>query len=426
MKNAILSLAIVAECVAFMVFTGYAQQQSTMSLESYVALAAKNNPQIKAANAAIASGVASWKSSRSRLLPQIGGAVNASGNMSPSAISNNNELFNNGYSAAISGQQLLFDFGKSYLSIKAGSQLVAAARQDAKNSLQTVVLNAKTAYFNYLLSQMLYAAAAEELSQTQAHLEQAKILFETGKQARYTVTAAEVDVANASVAVITTKSGIKLAKVQMEVAAGISLGDPLTLCDSLVVTESDISREQAITRASDSLPQLVGLRARLEAAKLQLTSAKTALLPNLNASAGIGYQRENTSAWQQDWNVGVALAVPIYQGGYLAAAVASAQASVDMAKATLEENVQAVQSTIDQAYYGKLEAAEKISATRKLIESSQLSLQLAQERFATGVAATLEVTDAELVLANAKSSLASALYDYRTAHAKLLAAMGEM
>jgi len=73
-----------------------------------------------------------------------------------------------------------------------------------------------------------------------------------------------------------------------------------------------------------------------------------------------------------------------------------------------------------------LEAAEKISATRKLIESSQLSLQLAQERFATGVAATLEVTDAELVLANAKSSLASALYDYRTAHAKLLAAMGEM
>jgi len=33
--------------------------------------------------------------------------------------------------------------------------------------------------------------------------------------------------------------------------------------------------------------------------------------------------------------------------------------------------------------------------------------------FATGAAASLEVTDAELVLANAKSSHAQALYDYR-------------
>ncbi len=403
-----------------------AQQASALSLESYVALAEKNNPQVRVANAAVASGVAAWKSARSKLLPQVNGLADAGRAMSPLSPPYSGEGYADGYSAGVTGQQLLFDFGKSYLSTRAGSKLVAADKEDAISSLQTVVLNAKTAYFNYLLSQMLYAVANEALSQTQAHLNQARILYETGKQAKYTVTAAEVDVANATVNEITTRNGVKLAKVQMEVAAGVPLGDSLILTDSLVVKEPDITREQALERATDSLPQLVSLRARLEAAKLQLTSAKAALLPNLNATAGIGYESRNTyaSEWQQDWNVGVNLAVPIFQGGFLVAAVEAAQASVDQSKATLDATVQNVQSAIDQDYYGKVEAAERIAATQKLIESSQQSLQLAQERFSAGAAASLEVTDAELVLANAKSSYAQALYDYRTGHAKLLAAMG--
>jgi outer membrane protein TolC len=290
-----------------------------------------------------------------------------------------------------------------------------------------VALNAKTAYFNYLLSRMLYAVAQEALSQTQAHLAQANILFETGKQAKYTVKTAEVDVANASVNLITAKNGVKLAKVQMEVASGYALGDSLLLTDSLVAPEADITREQALKGAIDARPQLASLRARLEAAKLQLTSAKTALLPDLNASGGVGYgsRSADASSWQQDWNVGVNLSVPIFQGGALVASIEAAKASVDGAQATLESNIQSIKSEIDQDYYGKMEASERIAATQKLIESSQDALTLAQERFIAGAAASLEVSDAELTLANAKSSHAQALFDYRTAHAKLLAAMGD-
>jgi outer membrane protein TolC len=372
--------------------------------------------------------MAAWKSARSRLLPQLNGQANAGRSMTELSPPFSGSIYSNNYSAGISGQQLLFDFGKSYFSSRASTKLVAASREDAIGSLQAVALNAKTAYFNYLLSQLLQAASLDALSQAQVHLDQAKILFETGKQARYTVTAAEVGVANATVNAITTKNGVKLAKVQMEVAAGVALADSLVLTDSLVATEPDIARERAIAVAADSLPQLVSLRARLEAAKLQLTSVKAALLPNFNATGGVGYGTRNADAtgWQQNWNVGVNLSFPIFQGGYLVAAIEAAQASVDQARANYDENVQSVRSTIDQAYYGKTEAAERIAATAKLVESSQLSLLLAQERFAAGAAASLEVTDAELTLANAKSSHAQALYDYRTAHARLLAAMGSL
>jgi len=55
--------------------------------------------------------------------------------------------------------------------------LSPAAREDAITSLQTVVLGAKTTYFNYLLSQMLYAAALERFRKPRRNLDQAKILF---------------------------------------------------------------------------------------------------------------------------------------------------------------------------------------------------------------------------------------------------------
>jgi outer membrane protein TolC len=332
--------------------------------------------------------------------------------------------YNNNYSAGISGQQLLFDFGKSYYARRASSQIVNASREDAKESLQNVILNAKTAYFNYCLSEMLYDVARGALQQSKAHLASATALFEIGKQARYAVTQAEVDVANASVAVITTKNGVKLAKVQMDVAAGTTLGDGPVLTDSLDTQEPDITREQAVSRALESRPELIALRARLEASRLQLTSARSALFPDLNASSGIGYQSNDASAWRQDWNVGVNLSVPIFQGGALVAAVDQAKAGVDQAAAQLDASVQSVTSEIEQYYYGKMEAWERIAATQTLIVSAQEGLRLSQERFAAGAAAALEVTDAEASVANAKSSHAQALFDYRTAHAKLCAAIG--
>ncbi len=413
--------------IFFVFCRAFSQSAEPLSLDSYINLAKKQNPQMRIANAAIASQTAAWKSSRSRLLPQVSGQAQAARSMSSSSLANGVDYYGNNYSAGISAQQLIFDFGKSYYSNKANSNLITASVNDSLSALLSVVVNAKTAYFNYLLSLKLLEVSAEALSQAQAHLDQAKILVETGKQAQYTVASAEVDAANASVNVITAKSNVKLAKVQMEVAAGVNLHDSLRLSDSLESTEPDIDRKTALDRAVASRPQLLSLRAKLDAARAQVASAKSALLPDLNTNAGIGYSSRDidASTWQQDWNIGLNLSVPIFQGGALVAAVQSAQASVDNAKAVLDANTQSIQSEIDQDYYTKIEAAERILATQKLIQSSQLSLTLAQERFAAGSAASLEVTDAELALANAKSSHAQALYDYRTAHAKLVAAMGE-
>jgi outer membrane protein TolC len=303
---------------------------------------------------------------------------------------------------------------------------VDAARYDEKDAQQTIALNASTAYYNYLLAQMLFTVAQDALSQANAHLAQAQALFETGKQARFTVSKAEVDVANAAVSVITAKNGVRLAKVQMDVAAGTTLREPVVLIDSLDMSEKDIPMDAALSRALDARPGLAALKARCEAARLQLTSAKAALLPDLNANASYGYRRTDVSDWNWNYGVGVALSASLYEGGALVAAVKSASAAYDQAEAQLDLQKQAVASQVEQHYYEKTEAFERISATKKLVGQAAEGLELSQQRFAAGAAPSLEVTDAEATLAGAKSSHAQALFDYRTAHAKLLAAMGAL
>jgi outer membrane protein len=400
----------------------YAQPAAPLSLESYIALAKKQNPQVRISNAAVRSSMANRSTALSRLLPHVD--ANAQAGLSRSQSQIPGTYTGGDYSAGISANQLIFDFGKSWLSTGASSKSVDAARYDEQDAQQTIVLNASAAYFNYLLAQMLYTVAQEALGQANAHLEQAKVLFETGKQARFTVTKAEVDVANAAVSVITAKNGVRHAKVQMDVAAGTTLSEPIVLADSLDVQEQDIAREEAMSRAKERRPEIAALKARCEAARLQLTSAKAALLPDLNANASYGYRRTDVTDWMWNYGVGVTLSASIYEGGALAAAVRAASAAYDQASAQLDLQKQAVASQVEQYYYEKEEAFERISATKKLIDQAAEGLDLSQQRFAAGAAPSLEVTDAEATLAGAKSSHAQALFDYRTAHAKLVAALG--
>jgi outer membrane protein len=394
----------------------------TLSLQSYVSIAVQKNPQMKISKASVQSAVANKSSVLSRLLPQVGAQAQAGLSNSQSQAPGS---YNGGdYSTGVSASQLVFDFGKSWISANASSRLVDASRYDEQNTRQSVVLNATTAYFNYLLAQMQYGVAQDALLQTRAHLNQAQALFETGKQARFTITKAEVDQANAEVSAITAKNGVKLAMIQMEVAAGTPFGDSLVLTDSLDVSEPDITREQALLRAMDVRPDLAVLKSRCEAARLQVASAKSALMPDLNAKASGGYGRTDITDWNWNYGVSLSLSAPIYQGGYLVAAVRSAQASYDQAMARFDFQKQAIASEVEQDYYQKSEAFERISATKKLVGQAAEGLELSKQRFAAGAAPSLEVTDAEATLATAKSSHAQALFDYRVAHAKLVTATG--
>ena len=79
---------------------------------------------------------------------------------------------------------------------------------------------------------------------------------------------------------------------------------------------------------------------------------------------------------------------------------------------------------VEQAYIAVTEAAERIGATGKAVESAEENLRLAQGRYDAGVGTILDLTDAQLALTNAQADQVRGLHDHKVFLARLEKAVG--
>jgi outer membrane protein TolC len=273
---------------------------------------------------------AAYQSARSPLLPHVNGSVEISRSETPGVSSRLGGPDNNSVSAGINGQAILYDFGKTYKQFKAAGKSLDASKFDSQSVVATTILNARSAYYNYLLSAQVLLVNEDALQQMNLHYDQAKILFDVGKQAGITVTKAKVDVANAQVNVIHAKNALQLAKIQMDLVAGIALSGPLDLTDSLSTREDSLGMSEAQMLVLEKRPEINSLKARLDAARLQLSAMRSAFFPSLNATGSLGWGASNNAAITgsdfnafPQWSIGASLSMPLYSGGFLDASVSN-------------------------------------------------------------------------------------------------------
>jgi outer membrane protein len=410
-------------------FVSFSACADTLSLKDYIGISLKHNPQQKTASMGIAASNAAYASSRASFLPHFNGNAMVSRSGTIAIDAQNAAIDVNSVSAGINGNILLFDFGQTRFKYLASGKSLNAAILDSQEVAASTVVNARSAYFNYLLAMQVVVVNEEALKQAHAHLDQAQALFDAGKQAHIAVIKARVDVANAEVNFIHAKNALQLAKVQLDVVAGTLLPEPLLLTDSLSCGEDSISLQDALERAIRERPEIRSLRENVEAAWLLVKAVQAAYLPSINASGGLSWNNNligrTVSVGKPSWNVGAAASIPIFTGGDLQASVKKAEASLGKAEAQLDELTQAVNQKVRQYFIQEKEAVQRISATKTLIEQADESLRMSQERFRAGVATSIEIIDAEVTLTNAKISNAQAQSDYHVAHANLLSAIGD-
>ncbi|MDD5674752.1 MAG: TolC family protein [Chitinivibrionales bacterium] len=408
-------------------FAALSASADSLSLNQYVALVLAHNPQPQIAASALTVTRAKSSTALAGMLPGV--SANAGISKGSNNVTNN---VGTSVSAGINAQMQIFDFGRTPLQYKAATRSVSAAQYDLQSTLQATILSARTAYFNYLLALQLLGVNQDALKQATAHYDQAKVLFEVGKQAKITVTKANVDVANAQVNLIHAQNALRLARVQLETTAGALLPDSLVLTDTLGEIEDSLALPDAMTAALEKRPDILSGKAHLDASRLQRDAAAAAFFPSVNGNAGYSWRGGDGNAfvapdWNQpSWSVGANLTVPLFQGGAIAASFKQADATLAQTRATLNATTQNALQQVQQNYLQEIDARQRISATAVLVQQATEALQMSQERYRNGVAAPLEITDAELTLANARSSHYQAQYDYHIAHAQLLLATGTL
>jgi outer membrane protein len=422
-----------------------AAQKRVVTLAQAERAALEQQPQMRVARAATDLAQGQADQARAPLLPQVTGTAGytrETGNFAlrPGVASNplspaGGSLFSNSYdlwSFGLTGTQLIYDFGQTSQKYKAADLSVEAQRYSEQATRLQVLLNVRTAYFNARAMKELVAVAQETLDDQNKHLLQVQGQVTVGTQPPIALAQQKAACANAVVQLIQADNNYETSKAQLNQAAGIVGGTEYDVGDEQVPAPEDEDQplDALAAKAIAARPELATFEKQRESQEATLSAVKGSYGPTLSASAGLTDTGENLTAAQAagglvpNWNAGLLLNWPLYQGGLTVAQVHQAQAGLDSIDAQRAVEVLAVRLQVDTARLTVKAAKATIGASQDALDSSREQLRLAEQRFSTGVGNIIELNDAQVAYTTAAAQVVQARFALASARAQLLAALG--
>jgi outer membrane protein len=439
----ILVFAIFFLCI--MSFPAMAQdiikKGESLNLERCIEIALKKQPVIAAAvgnvdvNTSLLGQAKSnyypqinWSSSYNRVLPasnrnfvsSTGTAGSSGGIISSSGTSGSFDEYSTGFGL----NQLIYDFGKTPSQVKIQNLTLDSSRSDLENTTDQIILAVKQAYYGVVQAKYNVLVAKDTVKQTSQHLDQAKGFYEVGTHPKFDVIKAEVDLSNAKLNLIRNENALKISIVSLNNAMGIPDAPEYSIDENMSFARYEVTLEDALTKAYQNRPDLKSIVSKRQAAERSIELARTGYYPVLTGSASYSWSGEKLSSLDHGWDVGAALTFPLFNGFLTKYQVDEAKANLNILRANEESLKQTIFQDVQQAYL-TLRAAEEAIPTAKLgVDQSQENLDIANGRYKAGVGNPIEVTDAEVGLANSRTFYIQALYADKVAQAALEKAMG--
>jgi len=400
-----------------------------LNLDRCIQIALLKQPSILAAYFTVEANRSRVGEALSNYYPQIGASGGYSRYSSPGISTEvNNMLFGTGYfneyTNSLTLSQNIYDFGKTSSQVKIQKFNLDSAGSDLETTKEQIVLNVKQTYYTVIQAARNRAVADEAVGQYKQHLDQAKGFFDVGTKPRYDVITAEVNLSNAKLNLITADNALRIARVNLNNAMGVPDAPAYTVEDSLALKKYEITLDEALSRAMANRPDIKSLALRTRAAEESVRLANTGYYPALTGSAS--YNWEGTRfPLENEWNVGVAVSVPIFNGFLTKQQIGEAVSNLNVARANEEALRQSVVLDVQQSYLNLKQAEDSIATADLAVKQATENLDIANGRYAAGVGNPIEVTDAQVVYSNSKLAYIQALTNYNVAHASLLKAMGE-
>jgi outer membrane protein len=411
-----------------------------MSLEQLIQIALDNQPRIRSAQAVLEGAEARVGTARSEYFPVIGttfgynrqtsnqaGGINpATGNVSVRRVTGTS-VNRQDFTARFS--QNVFDSFRREWNIQAAREDQNAAKFDLSTTRQDVVLNVQSAYYNYLLARRLLAVNQEAVQRNLQNLERARGFFEVGTRPKIDVTRAQVDLANAELALVRARNDLAVSFATLNNAIGVPEHTLYRVSEELDIPPQTVKPEELLPTLEESnrialenRTELRALRARIRSAEANLTLAKRNFLPSISADANWNYRGQELP-YAPNWVVGATLTVPVLNPP-LFSQVDEAAAELANAQASEEITAQNVVLEVQQSFVDLVSARERIRSAEVLLAQARENLDLAQGRYQVGVGPLIDVTDAELALTQAESENIQAIVDFKLSEARLRKAMG--
>ena len=336
--------------------------------------------------------------------------------------------YNTPVSLGASITQTLYNGFKTANQTRQAESQVLAARSTLQVTVQTMLLNAATAYMNVLRDGAILDLQRRNVEVLQEQLRQTRDRFNVGEVTRTDVAQAESRLASGRSQVLTAEANYKASVATYRQVIGVN---PNNLSAGTPVDRySPHTLPKAISVGTTVHPAVTSAEYGVDVAQLAVKVAEAALMPTFSVTGSYvkNYEVVGSLNSIENYNASVlgTLSVPIYQGGAEYSLIRQAKETLGQKRLDLDTARDSVRQQIVQSW-GQLEAAKaNIDATQAQVQAAEIALNGVREEARVGQRTTLDVLNAQQELVNARVALVTAQRDRVVASYTLLSAVGRL
>lgn len=400
--------------------------------------AKENDPQLLSSKADRDAAFEAIDSSRGTLLPQINltAGYNITRNINTHDHSRSDALLdeNNIFTAGIDFSQELYQ-RDSWVNLDIAEQ--NARQQDSAYAAvqQNLILRVSEAYFGVLQAQDNLSFVQAEKKAVGRQLEQTKQRFDVGLSAITDVHDAQAQYDSVLADEILAQNDLTNSYEALREITGQDHKDLRVLdTDRFSAAVPQTTQTALVEDAQQQNLDLLTARIAQDIAKSNISLASSGYTPSLTLDGGYQYtdmdshdDHSNSGNYKSnDYNVGINLVVPLYQGGSTTADVKTAEYQYVSASQQLEATYRSVVKQV-RAYYNNINASiGTIKAYQQSVISAKSALEATEAGYDVGTRTIVDVLDSTRSLYDANRNLSDARYNYILSVLQLKEAVGTL
>ncbi|HYR85371.1 MAG TPA: TolC family protein [Terriglobia bacterium] len=309
--------------------------------------------------------------------------------------------------------------------LRADTEKLNASTYSQQDIRELVVLITTELYLEAVTGGSRVDAARAQVNTAQAVYSQAGNLKSSGVVAGIDVLRAQVQLQARQQRLVSAANELAKDRLSLARAIGMSLSQDFMLTDTLVTVPATLPNlDETLSAALESRPDYLHANALVRAAEESRKAAGSRRLPTVQFTGDYGDIGRSPGFSHGTVTLQAKLSIPIYAGGRVRAETLESDSILTQRKAEAASLRDRIEYEIRSASLDIQAAAEQLKVAQGTRDLAQEQIAQARDRFAAGVANSLELVQAQEAIATADENYISSLYSLNVAQASLARATG--
>jgi NodT family efflux transporter outer membrane factor (OMF) lipoprotein len=384
-------------------------------LDSYIQRAANSNLDIRIAMERLQQA----RALRSSAIWDLAPVVNIVSSITREQRSQNSQLFpiplvrNNFYDAGFDASWEIDVFGGSRRALEAANAGVAAAQEEVRDVLLTVISEVARNYIEYRGYQQRLDVLQKNLVTQSETLELTRSLFNAGINSQLNVEQASAQLATTRSQIPNLETAARQNAYQLAILLGLH---PAELLNELA---NNVQISQPPPNVPVGLPsELLRRRPDIRRAERQLAQATANIgvataefFPKVSLTGTAGYQSLKSNMWFNNnsryWSIGPQFSWRLLDFGHVRAEINNAKAVQRQALAGYEQTILLAFQDVENSLIAYTNERIRYDSLAQAVEANKRSLALAKELYTNGIGDFLSVLEAQRSLYLTEDQLAA-------------------